>query len=179
MILANDHAVVAMNPKLASAAGTHDISFSKLDANGQPFSQANIFLQIGTVSTNADVFNIVRVYESDTVTTPSSMTGIVALSITGATVSDATHANFWTSGATGAGLGGVVEWQLDLRKRKKYIGLHITAPAASNDAEVSGLVLLSRGAESRDSAADANHYGTVYGNLASTNARGNIMRIIG
>jgi len=179
MIPQNDHGIVVMTPILQTAASTHNFSFSKLDANGQPYAQANILFNMGTVSTNADDLSNIKVYESDTVTTPTSMTQIVAFSITNGTATDATHANAWTFGASGAALGGVVELQMDLRKRKKYIGVYVLAPAASNVVTFSAMAILSRGAESRDSQSQANQYGSVYGNLAATNARGNIMRVIG
>jgi len=179
MISQNDHAIInAITPVLQTAASTHNFSFSKLDANGQPFAQANIFLNMGTVSTSADVFSEITVYESDTITTPSSMATVIPAFGASATT-DASHGWSFTTGATGAGLGGIVEFQMDLRKRKKYIGVYVLAPAASNVVTFSAIVLLSKGAESRDSASDANHYGAVYGNLCATNARGCITRIIG
>lgn len=179
MISQNDHAVInCITPVLQTAASTHNFSFSKLDGNGQPFAQANIFINCGTVSTSADVLSEITVYESDTVTTPSSMATIIPAFGASATT-DASHGWSFTLGAAGAGLGGVVEFQMDLRKRKKYIGVYILAPAASNVITISAIALLSRGAESRDSASDANQYGVTFGNLCATNARGNIQRVIG
>ena len=175
----NDHACVCLTPILQTAASTHNFSFSKLDGDGQPFAQANIFFNMGTVSTSADVLSEILVYEHDSTTTPTSMTQIVAFSGNTGSVTDATHGWAWTLGAAGAGLGGIVELQMDLTKRKKYIGVYVLAPAASNVVTFSALAVLSKGAESRDSQANANQYGAVFGNLAATNARGNLTRIIG
>lgn len=163
---------MSMPPTLQTAASTTTMSFSKLDVNGQPFDYANWFINLGTQVTNCSAVHIqeVLVAESDTITSPSSMTTIVAFS--GSATTDATHG--WTIPAVlTTGKGGVAELQMDLRKRKKYIGVTITgAAAASNVTTISAVVLLSRGKESRDTAAQKNHTGAVYGNLCMTNAQG-------
>jgi len=172
MFANNNSGIVAMPPTLQTAAGTTELAFSKLDANGQPYDYANWYINLGTQVTNCSAVHIseVLIAESDTVTSPSSMTTIVAFS--GSATTDATHG--WTIPAVlYTGKGGVCELQMDLRKRKKYLGAIITgAAAASNVTTISAVVLLSRGKESRDSKAQKNHAGAVYGNLAMTNAQG-------
>jgi len=172
MLQNNNSGIVAMPPTLQTAASTDTMSFSKLDANGQPYDYANWYINLGTQVTNCSAVHVqeILIAESDTVTSPSSMTTIVAFS--GSATTDATHG--WTIPAVlYTGKGGVVELQMDLRKRKKYIGVTITgAAAASNVTTISAVVLMSRGKESRDSKAQKNHAGAVYGNLCMTNAQG-------
>ena len=175
----NGCGIVSMPPTLQTAASTDTMSFSKLDANGQPFDYANWFINVGTEVTNCSAVHIqeVLVAESDTVTSPSSMTTIVAFS--GSATTDATH-GFTIPAVLNTGKGGVIELQMDLRKRKKYIGATITAAAAaSNVTTISAVVLLSRGKESRDTKAAKNHAGAVYGNLCMTNAQGCLALVTG
>jgi len=180
MFAQNDNGIVVMPPTLQTAASTTVMSFSKLDANGQPFDYLNLYINLGTQVTNCSAVHIqeVLIAESDTVTSASSMTTIVAFS--GSATTDATHG--WTIPAVlSTGKGGVVaELQMDLRKRKKYIGMTILgAAAASNVTTVSALVLLSNCKESRDSAANKNHTGATYGNLEATNAQGCMVVVTG
>jgi len=175
----NGCGIVAMCPTLQTEASTDTISFSKLDSVGQPYDYANWYINIGTEVTNCSAVHIqeVLIAESDTVTSPSSMTTIVAFS--GSATTDTTHG--WTIPAVATtGDGGVVELQMDLRRRKKYIGATITAAAAaSNVTSISAVILLSKGKQSHDTAAKKNHCGDVYGNLCQTMVHGCMALVTG
>lgn len=179
MLLNNAGGLVSMPPTLQTAASTTEMAFSKLDIDGQPYDYANWYINLGTQVTNCSAVHIqeVLISESDTVTSPSSMTTIVAFS--GSATTDATHG--WTIPAVlSTGKGGIVELQMDLRKRKKYLGAIITgAAAASNVTTISAVVVMSRSKESHDTAARKNHTGAVYGNLAMTNAQGCLALVTG
>ena len=179
MFANNGSGIVVMPPTLQTEAGTTEMAFSKLDLEGQPYDYANWYINLGTQVTNCSAVHVqeILISESDTVTSPSSMTTIVAFS--GSATTDATHG--WTIPAVlNTGKGGVVELQMDLRARKKYIGAIITgAAAASNVTTISAVVLLSKGKVSHDTKADKNHTGTLYGNLAMTNAQGCLALVTG
>ena len=175
----NGAGIVCMRPTLQTAASTTLMSFSKLDVDGQPYDYANWYINLGTQVTNCSAVHIseVLIAESDTVTSVSSMTTIVAFS--GSATTDTTHG--WTIPAVATtGDGGVVELQMDLRKRKKYLGVKITgAAAASNVTTISAVVLLSDAKESHDTATRKNHVGAVYGNLSMTMAHGCMTLVTG
>ena len=80
----------------------------------------------GTAATTSALYTTLKITESDTVTNASSQSAIVAL--TGGTnvVADSTGfvLPLCTTGLFD--LGGVVEFQIDLRKRKRYIGVTMT-----------------------------------------------------
>lgn len=179
MLLLNGSGLVTQPPLLQTAAGTDTFSFSKLDAQGQPYDYANWYINLGTQATNCSAVHIseILIAESDTVTSPSSMTTIVAFS--GSATTDATH-GFTIPTVAYTGKGGIFELQMDLRRRKKYVGATITgAAAATNVTTISAVILLSRAKQSRDTVAEKNHTGAVYGNLCSTNAQGCLALVTG
>lgn len=175
----NGCGLINMPGILQTQAETLRMSFSKLDSEGQPYDYANWFIGLGTQVTNASAVHLTEVLiaESDTVTSPSSMTTIVAFS--GSATTDTTHG--WTIPAVATtGDGGNIELQMDLRRRMKYLGISITSGAVtSNCTTVGCTVLLSKGKQSHDTKAKKNHTGSVYGNFVNTNAHGCMVLVTG
>lgn len=171
--------LINMPSILQTQDGTNRMSFSTLDLEGQPYDHANWYINLGTEVTNASAVHVVEVLvaESDTVTSASSMTTIVAFS--GSATTDTTHG--WTIPTVATtGDGGNIEFQMDLRRRKKYLGVSITGAAASSNCTTIGCtVLLSKGKQSHDTKARKNHTGAVYGNLAETLAHGCMVLVKG
>lgn len=156
-----------LTPAATSATGTALLSISKLSADGQPFDAAVIDVFCGTHATTTVAINILSIVESDTVTSPTSMTAITAL--TGTT--DATSA-LTLPGVAVTGPGCVIEFQLDLRKRKKFIGVILGAASVGATQSVGAIARLIRGKTSKDTASLKSKTGATYGNLVATNAVG-------
>ena len=115
---------------VASAAATVATNATqKLTFDTSGFDTANVKVLVGTNATTSATFTSMAWSESDTVTNVSSMTSIASL--TGGTATSST-VGFVLPGAAGTALGGGVacEFQIDLRNRKKYLGLEVT-PAQS------------------------------------------------
>jgi hypothetical protein len=80
----------------------------------------------GTAATTSALYTTLKITESDTVTNASSQTAIVALT-GGTATSSSVGFVVPTSAATAANAAGhIVDFQVDLRKRKRYLGLSIT-----------------------------------------------------
>jgi hypothetical protein len=105
----------------AASVATNATQTLSFDTSGYDFANATVV--IGTNATTSAVFSTLKWSESDTVTSPSSQTDIVAL--TGGTATSTSVGYVLpTTGVAGGGV--AVEFQLDLRKRKKYLGLQWT-----------------------------------------------------
>lgn len=104
----------------------------------------------GTNVTTTQVFSTIVVSESDTITSPTSMDAIVALS--GSTATNATY-GFAIGSLSATTIGSVITLQFDLKPRKKYIGLTLTASAAGGSAVIGAIAKLSRAEISPDTAA--------------------------
>jgi ABC-type thiamin/hydroxymethylpyrimidine transport system permease subunit len=155
-----DNASLVLLPPAATA--TNATKYFSFDRAG--FDQANIFVVIGTHTTTTAVVTGVKISESDTLTSASSMTDIAALCASNTTSTSAVNA---VPAGSVQGLGAVMEFQLDLRKRKRYVGGSITADTVAT-AVVSVLALLSRSGESKDSTTTK----SLPLNLANTNTVG-------
>lgn len=115
----HNKAHVASAPASVATNATQVLTF---DTSGYDF--ANIKVIKGTHTTTSACFSTLKITESDTVTNAASQTAIVAL--TGGTATS-TSVGFVVPSATQMAAGGVaVEFQVDLRNRKKYLGLSIT-----------------------------------------------------
>ena len=156
---ANNGSLVMLPPAATATNASKYMSFKS-----EGFGQANIMVAIGTHTTTTAVVTGLKISESDTVTSASSMTDIAALCASNTTSTSAVNAV--PAGAV-QGLGAIVEFQLDLLKRKKYIGLTITADTAAT-AVVAAIARLTRGKKSSDTAAEK----SLPLNLASTAAVG-------
>lgn len=87
------------------------------------FDYAIIDILSGTQSTTDAAITTIRVYEADTDTNTSSFSAVVAL--TGGTATGST-VGFVIPAVTVTGLGGGIQLQIDLRKRKRYLRLNMT-----------------------------------------------------
>jgi len=148
MIPSNEGSLVIMPPALAVSNQTQRMSF---DRSG--FDYANIEVIAGAHNTQTAVITGIVVAEADAVTSASSMTAISGLSTAVPAIAI-------------VGLGGVVTaFQLDLRKRKKYIGVSVHIHATNTYTAVIGAIArLTREAESKITAAQK----SLPLNLAST-----------
>ena len=158
MIHSNDKAMCVIPLATTATNATAKMSFSKIGNGGEKFDYANILVHVGTSATTSAVMTTIKLSESDTASSVSSMTDIVAF--TGGTATSSTVG--FVIPTAQAGGGNLVEFRVDLRKRKKYVGLSLT-PAQ-------GLILgatamLSRASESQDTTTDAQ-----ISNLESTSA---------
>ncbi len=145
MIPANSSAKVILNPVASVTNASKYLSF---DRGGYDYLTLDVIL--GTGNTQTAVVTGLKISESDTVTSASSMTDIAALCCSNTTSTSAVNA---VPGAAYQGLGGIVmEFQIDLKARKRYIGLTIATDTVQT-AVVAAVARLTRGTESRDTAA--------------------------
>lgn len=142
-----DGAAICFTPAVTVATtGTTTQSF---DTRG--YNQANIRVMAGTIVTTGETLRTIAISEHSSVTSASSMTDIVAFA-TGTTTSTSVPNTMPV--ITVLGLGVVLEYQVDLRKRERFIGVEVTP--GTNTCNVSILTVLSRAAESADTAAEKN-----------------------
>ena len=159
MIPAQNVKTILLPPLLTTSASTHGMSF---DTKG--FDYCVIDVIQGTHNTADYQLQEIVLSESDTVTSVTSQTQIVALSSSQATT--ASHANaIPTLAATS--IGSVLTIQFDLKDRKRYVGLYLLAHATDPSAVVCAVARLTRGEESPITAAQ--HDGE---NLEHTSASG-------
>jgi len=142
-----DDSAICFSP--AATAATNATTTLAFDTLG--FDQANIYVMAGTISTSGETLRTIAISESDTETAAASMTDIVAFATGTETSTSVPNA---MPAITVLGLGAVLEYQIDLRARKRYLGVEVTA--GTNTCNVSILGLLSRASESDDTAAKKN-----------------------
>lgn len=147
MIHSNDKAQCVIPIATVATNATQKMSFSKIGNNGESFDHANIVIHVGTSATTSAVMATLKLSESDTVTSVTSMTDIVAL--TGGTETS-TSVGFVIPTEQENG-GNLIEFMLDLRKRKKYLGLTLTPGQSLIQGATA---LLSRASESQDTTTD-------------------------
>lgn len=147
MIGSNEGSLVIMPPAAIVSAATQRMSFDR-----SVFDYANIDVMAGAHNTQTAVITGITLAESDTVTSASSMTAIGSISVSNTTAATAINA---IPGIATVGLGGIItSFQLDLRKRKKYIGVSVHVHATNTYTAVVGAIArLTRSSESKDSAA--------------------------
>jgi len=145
MINATQTKTILLPPIVSTAAMTQCMSF---DRSG--FDYCTIDVIGGTNVTTTQVFSTIVVSESDTITSPTSMTAIVELS--GSTATSTTY-GFAIPVLAATSIGSVITLQFDLKGRKKYIGLTLTASAAGGSAVIGAIAKLSRPELSPDTAA--------------------------
>ena len=146
MIPAANSKTILLPPIVSTAAMTQCMSF---DRSG--FDYCVIDVIGGTNVTTTQVFSTIVVSESDTITSPTSMTAIAALS--GSTATSTTY-GFAIPSLSATSIGSVITLQFDLRARKKYVGLTLTASAAGGSAVIGAIGKLYRAEESCDSATE-------------------------
>jgi hypothetical protein len=138
-----------VNTAAASVAtnATQSLSF---DTSGHDFGVFDVL--VGTNATTSAVFTTLKFTESDTTSSPTSQSAIVSL--TGGTATS-TSVGFVLPTTTIAGGGVAAEFQLDLRKRKKYVGLQIT-PAQALVVGVVGRLTKDQSADTTTTKAESN-----------------------
>jgi len=130
----------------ASAAGT--IYLGSFDTKG--YDSANIYLASYNDSAGSSGFvSSLYLLESDTATSASSQTAIVAF--TGGTATS-TSVGFVITKNTSADSIGAIELQVDLRKRKRYLGLYAVADAGNTNF-IGGIALFGKPETDKDTAA--------------------------
>jgi hypothetical protein len=138
----------AISPGIAVTNATAEHT---LDIDTKGSDQLNLYITCGTHNSSTEAIDTVSVYESDTVTQATSMTLIAALSSGTATSTSAS--NILPTAAVLA-LGGVVqEIQIDLRKRKRYLGVAVISGVVAAGVSVNVFARLTRNEQSADTAA--------------------------
>jgi hypothetical protein len=144
-VLINGAAAVMAQPAATLVTNTsHTLVFDKTG-----YDYANIYLIVGTHTTNGGDLSTIRLAEHSSVTVPTNMTNIEAF--TGGTNVLAGSTGFTIPDDTLTGLGCIFEFQVDLRKRKKKIALIATQSNAG--CNFASMALLHRGNASKDTAA--------------------------
>lgn len=152
-------------------ATTNATAVHSLDIDTSGSDQLNLYVFCGSHNSATEGIDTVSVYESDTVTQATSMTLIAALS-SGATATSTSASNILPLAAVQA-LGGVIqEIQIDLRKRKKYMGIAVQTGVVAAGMPYGCLARLTKNEESADSAADKDQE-----DLGATNISGCMMVI--
>jgi hypothetical protein len=126
------------------------------------YDYATVRVMWGTnISTSAARFLTLYVRESDTVTSPTSMTSIVAFN--GGTATSSTVGFVFPEATAGATSGGALTFSVDLKARKRYLGLAMTPGGASNF--VAAEAICSRAGESKDTTTTAKVTNNVASNV--------------
>lgn len=112
-------ATVVQPPASVASTATTTCQF---DTIGYDYAVVDVL--VGTQATTDPAITTIKWLEADADTNSSSMTAIVALTGGSAT---STSAGYLIPAVTVTGLGGAaVQFQIDLRKRKRYLQLNIT-----------------------------------------------------
>jgi len=167
MIHANEgKSAIVLNLATTNATAEHTLD---LDTSGS--DQLNVYILAGSHASGTEAINTVSVYESDTVTEATNMTLIAALS-SGATATSTAASNILPLAAVQA-LGGVIqELQIDLRKRKKYLGVAVESGGVTAGAAIGIFARLTKNEKSADTAAEKDQE-----DLGATNISGCMMVI--
>ena len=140
---------MAISPGIAVTNAT---ALHTLDIDTSGSDQANVYVSCGTHNSGTEAIDTVSVYESDTITQATNMELIAALS-SGATATSTSASNILPLAAVMA-LGGVIqEIQIDLRKRKKYVGIAVQSGPVAAGCSINTMARLTRNEQSADSAA--------------------------
>jgi len=145
MIPAQNVKTVIMAPVLNAAGVTNIMSF---DRSG--FDYCTIDILSGTTDTETNAIAQVNVAESDTLTTPSAMTDIPALC---GSVTTSTSYMWAVPAVSATSQGSCITINIDLKGRKKYIGLSLLASAGGGTASIAAIARLSRAEETPITAA--------------------------
>lgn len=161
MINANEGKLLNLNAlATTNATSSHAISF---DTKG--YDYLNLYVACGSHNSATQGITSIAVSEHDTTTSASSQTTIAGLS--SATEASTSATNVLPAAATMA-LGGIANaLQVDLRKRKRYLGVVVKADSIAAGMPISVVGILSRSKQSADTAAQK-----AGKNLAATNYSG-------
>jgi len=133
--------VCVMPPETTATNATHLMVF---DTKG--FDRANVYLGMATHVTSLATLSTLKFTEG---TNTACSDAIVAL--TGGTSVVADSTGFVIPTAAKMGIGDMVEFQIDLKARKRYMKLSVT-PGDTTARESYGIALLSRPGQSKDTA---------------------------
>ena len=159
---------IVINLATTNATAEHTLD---LDTSGS--DMLNLYIGAGSHNSGTEAIDSVSVYESDTVTQATNMDLIAALS-SGATATSTSASNILPLAAVQA-LGGVIqEIQIDLRKRKKYLGVAIISGPVTAGAAITCMARLTRNEQSADTAAQKDQE-----DLGATNISGCMQVISG
>lgn len=137
--------VVDIGLATTNATARHRMSFDTLNQDA-----LNVYVACGSHDSATQGITEIIVSDDDTVTSASSQTGIAALS--SATETSTSFSNVLPTAAVMA-LGGIVtEFQIDLKERKRYVGIDVETTAVAAGMPVSTMARMTRSAESKDSA---------------------------
>lgn len=157
---------------LPGIAVTDSTAEHTLDIDTSGSDQLNLYVFAGSHNSQTEAIDSVFVYESDTVTQATNMELIAALS-SEATATSTEASNILPLAAVMA-LGGIIqEIQIDLRKRKKFLGVAIISGAIAAGASIGMIARLTRNEKSADTASEKDQE-----DLGATNISG-CMQIIG
>ncbi len=160
------HANEGKTAIVANLATTNATAEHTLDLDTSGSDQLNVYIIAGSHNSGTEAIDSVAVYESDTVTQATNMTLIPALS-SGATATSTSASNILPLAAVQA-LGGIIqEIQIDLRKRKKYVGVAVVSGGVTAGASIGIVGRLTRNEQSADSAAQKDQE-----DLGATNVSG-------
>ena len=152
---------IVINLATTNATAEHTLD---IDTSGS--DQLNLYVCAGSHDSGTEAINTVSVYESDTVTQATNMTLIPALS-SGATATSTSASNILPLAAVQA-LGGIIqEIQVDLRKRKKFMGIAVESGGVTAGAGITLIARLTRNEQSADTAAQKDQL-----DLGATNISG-------
>ena len=158
---------------LVNLATTNATAEHTLDIDSSGSDQMNVYIMAGSHNSGTEAINTVSVYESDTVTQATNMELIAALS-SGATATSTSASNILPLAAVQA-LGGIIqEIQIDLKKRKKFVGIVVESGGVTAGAAIGILARLTRNEQSADTAAQKDQV-----DLGSTNISGCMQVITG
>ena len=157
---------------VCNLATTNATAEHTLDLDTSSSDQLNLYVFAGSHDSGTEAIDSVSVYESDTITQATNMELIAALS-SGATATSTSASNILPLAAVQA-LGGIIqEIQIDLRKRKKYLGVAIISGGVTAGASIGVIARLTRNEQSADTAAQKDQE-----DLGATNISG-CMQVIG
>lgn len=130
-----NHALVVQPPASVASTATTTMTFDTIG-----YDYAIVDFICGTQATTDPAITTLKFLENDTNTNASNMAAIVALTGAAAT---STSAGFAIPAVTVTGLGGTVaQFQIDLRKRKRFLQINCTP---GTTLVVAGVVRLCRG----------------------------------
>ena len=159
MVKGQDGAIVFTPPSDTIATNaSHTLVFDK---SGYDYAVIDVLL--GDSATNGGDITVCKLVEHSSVTSVSSMSAIVPF--TGGTVTSSS-VGFVIPADAATGAGAVIEFQVDLRKRKKMLGLVVTSGTTAM--RFSSIARLTRARESADSAAEKSFSAKCYTLTAGT-----------
>ena len=158
---------------VVNLATTNATAEHTLDIDTRGSDQCNVYIMAGSHNSATEAIDSVAVYESDTVTQATSMELIAALS-SGATATSTSASNILPLAAVQA-LGGVIqEIQIDLKARKRYLGIAVVSGPVAAGANITILARSTRNGISADTAAEKDQE-----DLGATNISGCMQVITG